>query len=187
MTEVSKLEVAQEQLKYFVEYYETLSEKEKFQLGGLFNQLTGGKLSPYDSPDVVVVGQIPVLDQDGQAKILGVRRAIAPFIGGLALPGGFLEKDEDPVAGVIREIFEETGFRLSPEHMKVVSLPKMGHKNHTLVFLTTDQMIPYHEFEKARDSLHNNAETQELVLLDHDSTLCFPLHQEALEYALAEF
>ncbi|MFB0534266.1 MAG: NUDIX domain-containing protein [Anaerolineae bacterium] len=48
--------------------------------------------------------------QDG--RVLLVRRAIEPFYGYWDIPGGFLEADEHPAAGVVREMEEETGLRI---------------------------------------------------------------------------
>jgi len=45
-------------------------------------------------------------------RVLLVRRAIEPFCGYWDIPGGFLEADEHPAAGVVREIEEETGLRI---------------------------------------------------------------------------
>ncbi|MBD8478942.1 NUDIX hydrolase [Microbacterium sp. CFBP 8794] len=40
--------------------------------------------------------------------------------GAWQLPGGVLEKDEDPRAGAIREVFEETGVDVEPLHLSGV-------------------------------------------------------------------
>jgi 8-oxo-dGTP diphosphatase len=45
-------------------------------------------------------------------RVLLVRRAIEPFCGYWDIPGGFLEAEEHPAAGVVREIEEETGLRI---------------------------------------------------------------------------
>jgi len=55
----------------------------------------------------------------GRLEFLAVRRRKAPFKGKLALPGGFLEIDEDLLAGAKRELFEETG-------LKSVRLEQLG-------------------------------------------------------------
>jgi len=44
--------------------------------------------------------------------VLLVKRAIQPFLGCWDIPGGFLEEDEHPETGVIREVREETGLEV---------------------------------------------------------------------------
>jgi ADP-ribose pyrophosphatase YjhB (NUDIX family) len=50
-----------------------------------------------------------VVDQD---RLLLIKRAIAPFKGDWDIPGGFLEPDEHPETGAVREVFEETGLHI---------------------------------------------------------------------------
>ena len=45
-------------------------------------------------------------------RVLFVRRARAPFRGWWDIPGGFLEADEPPQKGAVREAREETGLRI---------------------------------------------------------------------------
>lgn len=44
-----------------------------------------------------------------QGRLLLVKRAIEPYFGYWDIPGGFLEADEHPQAGAVREVREETG------------------------------------------------------------------------------
>jgi 8-oxo-dGTP diphosphatase len=44
-----------------------------------------------------------------EGRLILVRRGNEPFKGGLALPGGFVEKDETVEQAVVRESKEETG------------------------------------------------------------------------------
>ena len=46
-------------------------------------------------------------------RVLLVQRAIAPARGKWDIPGGFLEADEHPEAGAIRELREETGLAIT--------------------------------------------------------------------------
>ncbi len=52
-----------------------------------------------------------------QGKLLLVKRAEEPFKGYWDIPGGFLEAGEHPEAGVLREIYEETGLHIRPEKL----------------------------------------------------------------------
>jgi len=45
-------------------------------------------------------------------RVLLVRRAIEPFYGYWDIPGGFLEAEEHPAVGVVREVEEETGLSI---------------------------------------------------------------------------
>ncbi|HUS13581.1 MAG TPA: NUDIX domain-containing protein [Chloroflexia bacterium] len=72
-------------------------------------QCVGCGRRTYRNPIPVAVVLVPV--DDG---LLLIRRAIAPHIGGLALPGGYIGWDETWQEAGAREVWEETGLRLDP-------------------------------------------------------------------------
>ncbi|MBN1954336.1 MAG: NUDIX domain-containing protein [Anaerolineae bacterium] len=49
-----------------------------------------------------------------EGKLLLTRRSIQPYRGDWDIPGGFLEAGEQPEAGVVREVWEETGLEVRP-------------------------------------------------------------------------
>ena len=62
----------------------------------------------YQNPKLVV-GSIPVWEQDGKLQILLCKRAIEPRYGYWTLPAGFMENEETTSAAAIRETVEEAG------------------------------------------------------------------------------
>ncbi len=55
------------------------------------------------------------IEKDG--KLLLVQRGINPWMGLWYLPAGFVEVDEEPYQGAIREAFEETGLRVKLKNL----------------------------------------------------------------------
>ena len=64
----------------------------------------------YDYPRPAVTTDCVIFGYDGkELKVLLIERGIEPFKGSWAFPGGFLNMDEDALAGARRELKEETG------------------------------------------------------------------------------
>ncbi|WP_371767856.1 NUDIX hydrolase [Massilia sp.] len=62
----------------------------------------------YQNPKMVI-GSIPVWEQDGELKVLLCKRAIEPRHGYWTLPAGFMENGETTSAAAARETEEEAG------------------------------------------------------------------------------
>jgi len=65
----------------------------------------------YPRPALTVDCVIFGLDEGSKLKILLIQRALEPFKGAWALPGGFVDMEEDLEAAALRELEEETGVR----------------------------------------------------------------------------
>jgi len=62
----------------------------------------------YDYPRPGVTTDCIIVRRKGPLEILLIERKREPFMGAWALPGGFVEMDEDLHQGAIRELQEET-------------------------------------------------------------------------------
>jgi ADP-ribose pyrophosphatase YjhB (NUDIX family) len=68
-----------------------------------------------------------------RGQLLLVRRGIEPYRGWWDIPGGFLEADEHPEAGAIREVQEETGLLIRPVELLGIFMDTYGPTGeHTL-------------------------------------------------------
>jgi 8-oxo-dGTP diphosphatase len=71
-----------------------------------------------DYPRIDVTVDVVVLTHvEGRLHVLVVRRGNPPFEGRWALPGGYLEVDEDLAPAAARELHEETGIAIHPDEL----------------------------------------------------------------------
>ena len=64
-------------------------------------------------------------------KILLIQRKFPPMVGYWGLPGGFVERDEDPLVAVLRELEEETNLvGTNPELLMVMGDPSRDPRKH---------------------------------------------------------
>lgn len=70
-------------------------------------------------PSIYVTADIVLLTiRDDQLQVLMVERGREPFLGRLALPGGFVKPNEDLREAALRELLEETSVRIKPKHLE---------------------------------------------------------------------
>jgi len=95
----------------------------------------------YDHPRPAVTVDIALLRPGHSGnEILLIRRGDAPFAGSWALPGGFVDADEDLPDAARRELFEETGLTgIALEQLRAYGTPGRDPRGHTvsIVYLGT--------------------------------------------------
>jgi 8-oxo-dGTP diphosphatase len=79
-------------------------------------------LAAYDprafAPFAVTVDMVLLTVTDGRFSVLLVERDTYPFRGYIALPGGFVQPDEDLEAAAVRRLEQETGVRRSAAYVE---------------------------------------------------------------------
>ena len=123
------------------------------------------------NPLPVAVLLVPV--DDG---VLTIRRAIAPQIGELALPGGYIDLEETWEQAAARELEEETGLRLDPakvSHFATISSQR-GDGVILIFGVATAQSA------SVLEHIACGPETSEAIVVKSPQTLAFELHTEVL-------
>ena len=135
-------------------------------------------MAEYKNPIPVVVGIVIV-----KSKALIIKRAIEPFIGGWALPSGYLEMGANWETHLQKEIWDEAYVWVSkdPNDIELVCAHSTPDTSKLLMFalykdkavLSVDTFIPNEEAsERAFHEIgHNHSDLPKL---------CFPLHESAI-------
>jgi ADP-ribose pyrophosphatase YjhB (NUDIX family) len=133
----------------------------------------------HNNPVPVVVALLSIRSKDQKhPKLLAIRRGIAPKIGELAFPGGYVNELEDANEAMSRELLEETGLVIEPKHWRPQAI-RVTPGNQLLIFMT----LGYHGIteKQVHEAFRPNAEAQAYQLVDGTDTLCFPLHDQMLK------
>jgi len=120
----------------------------------------------YNNPTPVSVGIIPSRTPD---HLILVERSD----GGLALPGGYVDALEDTASAISREVAEETGIALDAGKWRLF-FSAVTPDNKLLLFSY------YAEAVALPKETRPNDEVTRVILAPHDSSLKFPLHEEAV-------
>ncbi|MDX3540620.1 NUDIX domain-containing protein [Streptomyces sp. MB09-01] len=130
--------------------------------------------SVYRNPLPVAVTLLPVQDADGTGLVV-ITRTIEPALGGVALPGGFIDFGEDWRDAVVRELREETGIT-APASEVTLADALSSPAGHLLLFgLLPPRRAADLPVSKPTD------ETAGWHVLHTPSPLAFPLHTQAAD------
>lgn len=127
----------------------------------------------YRNPLPVAVALLPVRDTRG-AGLVVITRTIGPQLGGIALPGGFVDDAEDWRHAVVRELEEETGIAAGQHEVRLADALS-SPDGHLLLF----GLLP----ERPVSGLPAPVRTRETDgwhILRAAEELAFPLHTEAV-------
>lgn len=120
---------------------------------------------------------------EAQLSILLIQRKNDPFKGMWALPGGFVENDEDLEPAAIRELKEETGIELKTmQQLRAYGKPGRDPRFRTVSIVFQAIIDPeQHKIAAADDAASLQwFNTKQLPELAFD-------HAEVVEYAIAHF
>jgi 8-oxo-dGTP pyrophosphatase MutT (NUDIX family) len=123
----------------------------------------------YLNPLPVAVLLLPV----GEG-LLGVRRAVPPGVGKLALPGGFIEHGESWQDACARELHEETGLAIDAGELRLLTV-RSAPEGYLLVFGLAPRRSP-----AELPPFAPTPEVSECVVLKGPEELAFPLHTEVV-------
>lgn len=129
--------------------------------------------------DAVVLARV-----EGEVRVLVVRRGRPPFEGCWALPGGFVDIDEDLRHAAVRELAEETGLRVtSLRQLGAYGAPDRDPRHRTVSVAHLAVLDEPLEPTAGDDAAH--AEWKPVGRLLEDDRLAFD-HAQILRDALAQ-
>lgn len=127
----------------------------------------------YQNPKLVI-GSIPVWEQDGKLQVLLCKRAIEPRYGYWTLPAGFMENEETTEQAAVRETEEEAGANV--ELGKLFTLLNVAHVHQVHLFYLA--RLRDLNFAPGEESLEVALYTQDEIPWDE---LAFPTVRTTLE------
>jgi ADP-ribose pyrophosphatase YjhB (NUDIX family) len=107
--------------------------------------------------------------------LLCVRRGVAPRMGQLALPGGFINAGEAWQTAAVREVEEETGLRLNAENVRLFDA--LSAPDGTVLIFGVSEGVGLNQLPPFAPT----SETSERVVIAAPIELAFPLHTRVMQ------
>ena len=130
-------------------YYETQASEQDF-LQWYAEQEKPNYPKPSLTVDMIVLRWNDSITP-AQLQLLLVKRKAHPYLNCYALPGGFVNPDEDTTTATIREVYEETGIQLDPlrcEQLETIATPQRDPRD-WVVSVAHIAYLPYAEEQVA--------------------------------------
>jgi 8-oxo-dGTP diphosphatase len=128
----------------------------------------------YEYPRPAVTTDVFVLARDTK-KVLLIQRGKEPYKGHWALPGGFVDMDEDLPAAALRELEEETGINsLSVKQFKTYGAVDRDPRHRTISVVFTgicDSIIPVQGMDDAADARWYSIDDLPQLGFDHSKII----------------
>jgi len=124
---------------------------------------------PYNNPVPAAIAIVRVRRNDGALSLLGIERKLSP-VGGIALPGGYVDENENARSAAARELWEEARLVTKPSQWRL--LEDRNAQNRLLLFCEFMYEIP-------EDILMDFVPTKEVsrvLCLSPQTDICFPNH-----------
>lgn len=121
----------------------------------------------FSNPVPVAVALVPY-----NGKLVGIRRGIEPRKGQIAFPGGYINSGETFKQALTRELYEETGIRVSEDSWDIFHVGDSVQSNRILIFGLCKEV-------NSIDLDFKSEETEGIFLIDDIMPLAFPLHEDA--------
>lgn len=135
------------------------------------------KLQVPRNPMPVGIGLIPIKTKGGRMGLLLVRRKIKP-VGGLCLPGGYIDYGESWQQAISREVLEEACIETNPDDFEIFDVKSTHDNTKILIFGVSRIIYP----ESVLDNFEETNETCAAKIgCDIHMQLCFDLHQDVYE------
>src|SRR5262245_56479484 len=95
--------------------------------------MTMAKQYSYKYPRPAVTVDIVVVTDEARPRVLLIRRKHAPYTGRWAIPGGYVEMEEDLESAARRELAEETGVHVKRvEQLYTFGAPRRDPRGRTI-------------------------------------------------------